>query len=363
MAKSLQSRQSGAAWTTVLLITLVAVASTASVAVLISWRPAPTVLQPTQAQTGSITVSRLAYDDAREVELTVTQGASSEVVATASGIITSSSCRPGAGVVSGKPIATVGARDVVPLATSIPLYRPVTVGATGADVDSLRAELGRLRLTKSQAAGTPADAQLVGAGRKLAGLIGRSALSTATNGRAAAELPAAAFAWLPTTTATVASCDAAVGSTVAVGTPLLTLRPPVTALSVLAVPAGAVQGDRLLTVDPVTVALVDGGVTAAADIARLAKTPAWAAYEQTAGKVPVRGRWKLKTPLAVASLPAASLIVTSSNESDARACVSVNGRAVPVRIVASSLGRTLVTFTGTLPDAVDTTPAQTLSCG
>lgn len=360
MAQRTGSRQAGASWPTVLLVALVCVAAAAAIALLLSWKPGPDSLSPVRADPGTITITRQPYDDSRDVELVVTQGPAAKLLATSAGIVTWSICRPGAVVTSGKPVATIGDRRVVPLATAVPPYRAISVGTSGDDVAALRTELARLGAIPAGAPPlAPADAALITAARLLAGLGVTSAATPA-----AATLPPGTFAWAPSATATVATCDVSVGSTVSAGAPLFTLSPPVTELAVTASPADAIPGPRVLTVAPVTVEVTDGRITSAEDLARLVATPAWAAYEQTAGKVPIRGQWKLKTPISVASLPAASLVTSGAgNAASDRACVSASGRPVPVTIVASSLGRTLVTFTGTWPDAVDTTPAEALRCG
>lgn len=350
------SRQPGASWPTVVLLVLVFVAATAAVVLLISWRPAPASLSSASVEPGTIAVTRQPYDDSRDVELAVTQGAAAKLLATTSGILTSSTCRPGGVVTSGKYVATVNERPVVPLATATPAYRTISVGTSGSDVASLRAELTRLKVIPTGTpSSSPADEPLISAARRLAGLSDSDTAST---------LPLEAFAWLPSPTTTMSSCDVPVGASVSTGSALFTLSPPVTELAVTASPTDAASGARVLTVAPVTVDVTDGRVTSASDLARLVSTPAWAAYEQTAGNVPIRGQWKLKTPIEVASLPAASLVTAAGSSAGyGHACVSAQGEAIPVTIVASSLGRTLVTFNGTWPDMVDTTPTQDMECG
>lgn len=352
------SRQSGASWPTVIVLILLGVASTAAVAVLVSWRPAPESLSAAQLEPGTIVVTRQGYDDSRDVELAVTQGASAQLLATTSGIVTSSTCRPGAIVTSGAPVGTIGQRRVLPLATTTPAYREITVGTSGSDVTSLRAELVRLGVIPRNSRVTdPADERLVSAARRLAGLPPPSSSAGLT-------LPLGSFAWTPAIRTAIATCAVPVGASVSAGEPLLSLSPPVTALTLVGVPPKAAPGPRELILDSVTVPLTRGRVTSEKDLAMLVSTPAWAGYEQSAGKVPLQGQWRLKTPLQVASLPAASLRTPGAGGGrDDAACVSSNGRAMPVTIIASSLGRTLVTFAGAWPATVDATPAEALSCG
>ncbi len=351
MSQPSASRQPGASWPTVILLALAGVAATATLAVLISWRPAPASLAPARLDPGTIVVARQPYDDSRDVELAVKEGAAAKLLATASGVLTSSSCRPGAVVASGKTVATIGGRRIVPLASRVPPYRTISVGTSGADVTSLRVELTRLRsVPAGRSPSAPADADLITAARRLGGLNASSA-----------SLPPDAFAWIPGSTTKVATCDVPVGATVPAGAPLSTLSPPVVEVSISASPTDEAPGPRVLTVGSVTVKVTGRRITAAADLARLARTPEWAAYEQSAGKAPVGGQWKLKIPVQVASLPAASLF-TPSGAAGGQACVSVAGRLVPVTVVASSLGRTLVTFADAWPDRVDTTPPKGFRC-
>jgi len=334
------------------------VAVTAAFALAMSWRPAPDSLSVAQIDPGTIVVQRQPYDDSRDVDLVPTQGAAAKLLATASGILTSSKCRPGAAVESGKPVAVIGNRRVVALATKIPPYRTITVGTSGTDVRSLRNEFTRLkRLTNGKPLTTPADAQLIATARHLSGLDADST-ETASD----ASLPPGAFAWMPTSTGKLATCDLPVGAKVSAGTPLSTLSAPLTELVISAPPADAAAGPRLLELAPVTVKLADSRITEASDLARLMKTPAWEAYELSSGQVPLVGQWKLSEPIQVASLPAASLLTAGASKVSDKACVSTHGRPVPVTIVASSLGRTLVTFPGTWPDTVDTTPKHEMQC-
>lgn len=355
MVQQGSSRQTGASWPTTALLVLVGVALTATVVLLITWHPTPPSLSAAPPASGTIAVTQQAYDDSRDVELIPTQGAAARVLATSTGILTSSQCRPGGLVESGKAVASIAGRPVLPLATPSPAYRDITVGTTGSDVDSLRAELTRLKLLpKANPVSQPADKQLVAQARRLAGLSPPTATSSSQ------RLPLGAFAWTPSAVTVMATCEVPVGSRVSTGTPLFTLSPPLTGLT-FPTPEGAVPGARELAVDSVTVDVADGRVTAENDLSRVTTTPAWAAYQQNAGKVPVAGQWRLKTPIPVASLPAASLRVGTGG--NAAGCVAVKGVAVPVRIIASSLGHTLVTFSGQWPATVDTMPVGTFRCG
>jgi hypothetical protein len=342
--------QGGVSWPTAILLALVCAAVSAVLVVLLTWSPTPGPLAQSQSRQGTVSIAKQPYDDARDVDLSVTRGAAGQLLATASGTLTSSTCQPGLQISSGEAFATVGERPVVPLATRTPAYRDIEPATTGRDVDTLRAELARLQVVPSaEPASAPAGKELISKARALAGLESPDSADL--------SLPRTAFAWLPATTATIESCDVPVGADVSTGVALVTLAPPITQVRVATVPSDAIRGNRVLAVGNAEVTLTNGTTATGRALARLLKADAWQIYQQSNGEVPIVGQWRLETPLEVASIPPSSLVTTGR-----RACVSVSGKPQPVTIAASSLGRTLVTFDSLWPGAIDAAPSPELTC-
>lgn len=339
------SRRGGtASLGTLALLVAVVAAVAAALTVVFVWRPVPTSLATPATASGTVAVEPNEFDDVRQVELRATSGAAGKLIATRSGTVTSSACVPGAAIASGSVLATVDGKPVVALATQMPLYRDLVVGSKGADVTALRAELHRLGKTTSPGGGA-ADRALLRA-------------ATALVGPAAAVLPKGSFAWIPAQTAVPATCEAPTGSTIAAGASFGDLVPAVTRVDLATVPADGLPGDRVITIGPVTAPVPKAGITDAATLAKIVATPAFATYTQSDGKAPLQGQWRLATPLRVANLPASAIQAAGG-----ATCVAVGGKATPIRVLGSTLGRSIVTFTGTWPTAVDVTPPPGLTCG
>src|SRR5690606_16748578 len=91
-----------------------------------------------------VDVSREAFDDRRQVAFTAEQSTGVALTTRDEGLVTRTTCAPGAVVASGSSPLTLDDRPVVALATSEPLWRDLGPGAKGSDVKALQTELARL---------------------------------------------------------------------------------------------------------------------------------------------------------------------------------------------------------------------------
>lgn len=95
-------------------------------------------------QSGSVPVVEQPLTDSRTVELVVTSSAAQPIRFAGSGTLTSVTCPEENILRSGTSTFAVDGQNVVPLATSVPLWRDLHEGDTGEDVRALQAELSRL---------------------------------------------------------------------------------------------------------------------------------------------------------------------------------------------------------------------------
>lgn len=292
------------------------------------------------------------YGDERRVEAQISVNDAPTLHLAAAGVLTSTACSPGATLKSGRVLGAVDGKPVLLLSTSVPFWRDLGSGVSGADVRALQEELTRL--------GHAVDA------------TGTWTASTTTVLRAlrrSLDLPETPtglrltdLAWLPNATGPVRSCDTGLGERVEPGSPFLTFAPSIVSLRVQLMPEDLIDGPRVFTVDEVALGIDASGVVAVADRAsELAQTPTVAAALQAAeGGTPIAvpGQLTLAEPVEAATLPASAVV-----SSGAQFCVfDPEGEALPVVVLASALGRSIVSFTADQPGAVAVTPPEASSC-
>ncbi|NMN00307.1 peptidoglycan-binding domain 1 protein [Bifidobacterium sp. DSM 109958] len=298
----------------------------------------PGVLRATEGQ----------YDDPLNVSVTMTTGAGQTIASPTAGVVTSTTCAPGATLDSGGSLIAVDGTPVLALHTAVPPYRALKPGDKGTDAAALNAELRRLgqdapdgdAVTQATVAAFNAVAKAVGAATvtKDAGWV----------------IPSTAAAWMERESVTVASCPAALGATVTPGEPLIVAAgvPQPAAVSIAEQPG--TEGARSLQVD-------DRRFPLAADATRIDDRTvldailASGAYRQAqamanagmggssaggtgASSLTVTLKWTLDAPIATWTVSPSSLYDVSR----AQACLVSDGRPTAVRIVASELGKTMV---------------------
>ncbi len=331
------------AWGLIAVLVVVSVLVGAALGVaLVRARTPDEVAPATAVELVPVTVE--PFDDSRDVELTVTVPQPVAVPAPADGIVTSWSCVPGQLASSGTQVATIGNLPVVGLHTESPMWRDVKVGSSGSDVSQISTELHRLGLLDSPV--ETANAKLIAALAQLAGLP-----------KDTTTIPVGTFFWLSQPSVAWSACDVAVGSRVSLGQQLGSLVSQPTALTLKAAPSSPVAGERILTIDEASAPITDLSLTDPTALTAMALTPTYQLWQSTAGVVPLRGTWRLASPVDGATVPAAA--ITAGMGID---CVHDETASYPVTVVSSSLGYAQVTFVEAVPEQVFAVAPSGASC-
>lgn len=337
------------AWATGVVVAVVVGVAAGAAGLAVGSARTPEGLNAASAPTGFAIVLG-PFDDARQVAVEPTAGGAATVAAGRGGTLTASSCRPGDSVASGTAPWSVDGAPILALATSEPLYRDLGVGSHGSDVEALQRELVRL------------GHDVVVDGR-FAAQTGRavSALRVANGLSKGTALPLGDVAWLPTPSATMAEC-AALGSKVSPVDALGQVRAGLVAARVSPLPEDLVAGARTLTIGDVTVPVDDNGAVGPPNLATLEALPQTGVTLETLGQtspVALHGTLALADPLQTATVPASAVITDGS-----ATCVASGGSTMPVQVVSSQLGQSVILFsTVTPPSAVDVSPDASLTCG
>ncbi|PLS29596.1 hypothetical protein [Bifidobacterium parmae] len=341
---------------------------------------------------GSMTVASTRFDDSRSVQLTLALGASATVTSPVSGTVTSSDCATNATVASGSTPIAVDAVPLLALNTATPPYRRLASGTQGPDARALNDALRALGYAAPDSDWFVWDS--IVAYNTLAGDVGARRI-TKNDGWA---IDPSFFIWLPAATVTVADCRIAVGRQATQGADLFaTSGAPVKATlpasqsgaqsasqSASTQSSGAVAGDRILTVNGQDFP-VAAGTTELTDAAVLAAIAASTEYRLASlgggsggggsgaagtstgggtgtgegGTLQVSFTWRLANPIESITVPPSALYRTSGGT----ACVSVKGEPTPVTIIASQLGKTMVSPDGVDPfTTVDVAPTTSKPC-
>ena len=334
----------------VLGLALVAAGGLAGWAIFSETPPSPLAPAPTG---GTVAVGQEGFDDARTVNLSVTAGPEAHLQAARGGRLTSWACTVGGTADSGGSSLSLDGVPLVNLATVTPLWRDLTAGNSGPDVTGLGAELGRLGRLEGEPP-TQVNAALIAAFRDAAHAVG-----VANADLPGGTIPASLVAWLPAPSVTWASCDAALGDTVAPGQTLASFSRPVAGAFLNPLPADVAAGERTLTVEghdlPVA---ADGTIT---DPAALADMASWLSVRQAlapGGSGGLTGRYKLTQPITVGVVPAVAVVAAP----DGSACLIGDGQPVAATVVGSQLGQVFVQFAGATPARVDVAPPRDLTC-
>lgn len=285
------------------------------------------------SELATVEPSTLGFDDPRDATMTLTLETGTGLRTPRGGVLTAISCAPGQTVSSGSPIFGVDGSPVIALSTSVPPWRAIEVGDEGADVAALEIELARLGAAP-QVDGEWDWADVRAFDTRLAPVI------TADDG----TVPLDSIAWLPAPDVILDSCPVALGSPVSASTLVATFAPRIT-LARFAPPTGAVDGDRALVIDgaeipaPSTGAISDRGAldTIGASTSFAQRDPAQDPPTITASSV-------LAQPIPVTVLPPSALYALEGDSG----CVQGGDGAVRVTVIASQLGRTLVTVSRAL---------------
>ncbi|PLS25690.1 hypothetical protein BLI708_08350 [Bifidobacterium imperatoris] len=374
--KERRAARNGVAISIVILLALVMLAIGVSAGFLLTRsKIPPSLVSSTEA--GTVKVSATQFDDSRSVALIVSLGESSVVASPTTGTVTGIAVGAGSPVASGQVVFNVDATPVMALHTDVPLYRELKSGMRGSDAAGLNAALRRLGY------GAP-DSDLmtwdtITAYNALAQSVGARQLSR-ENGWA---IDPSWFVWLPADSATVKQISIAVGRQVTAGQDLFTTAAIPLKATLPATAADLVAGERVITIGDQTFD-VPADATELTDAAMLAAINNSVAFRMASlgsdsggvmnaggaaagstsdasagGTLSVSYDWKLKQPLTALSVPPSAVYDAAAGSG----CVSVDAKPVQVSIIASQLGKTMVSVgDGASFDHVDVTPQTSEHC-
>lgn len=346
---SLSSRRAGGrlsapriAFTLVVTLALVG----AGVAAGLAWQASPRPEDLAVPQSiGMLTLEAQEYADSRNVTLDVSKTTARGIASNTSGLVTAYACTPGEAWSSGTSPVSLNAVPLLALHTDVPLWRDLTWDDRGEDVAALQRALVQLGHD------IPVD-----------GWFGwvtwdayRAELEKIGAKAAPRTFTRESVLWLPAVEVRITGCPLQVGDEVNAGDNVAERSGELSALSVKDQPANLLPGERTLTFGGITAPVTAEGVVTDPDaLAQLAQTAAIRSYDPEGGQN-LPATLQLAAPVTVYSLPVGSVADPAGEP-----YVTAEGLRYPVTIVASSLGRTLVTFPdGTaIPDAIDATAEE-----
>ncbi|MDR0435586.1 MAG: hypothetical protein LBH11_02285 [Propionibacteriaceae bacterium] len=254
------------------------------------------------------------------------------------GVVTAAVIESPGPLASGQMAFWVDAAPVVAIHTAYPLYRDITVGACGEDARTLNAELARL----GTLAGEPGGCFTAASRDAWRAIQAAAGVPKPTN-----QVLLENVLWLPAHE-TVAS-----SWLIAPGTPVpgdgvvgwVAGRLSRISLTLTNISSGELlPGDHELSLFGQTLAPAELGDVIDADfLAAVSQTAKYVEIIASESRAQANATLRLTTPINALRVPAAAVFGISGREG----CVQVMGVGVPVRIVGSSLGGTLVVVDGT----------------
>jgi len=291
-----------------------------------------------------VAVSSQSYDGTHQVAVTPQTDAGVSLVSATSGVVTASNCGVGAAVESGQAVVFVNGAPVIGLATAHPLWRDLASGVKGSDVSDLQTELARLGYSV-EVNGTYGTATRTAV----------AALFAAVGGSSKGDLSLGSIVWLSAPAVVVSACSVPVGATVTGGTELAQVGGGLRSLTVPNPPGDgwvATYGDATAAMD------ANGVITDTAFLTAVAAGPDYAVLMSGQGQGSLQVTVRLASPLTVLAVPPSSVVVAGAG----KGCVVTAGGMVPVVIVSSSLGQTMVAVDGTPPSEVVVQPDPSARC-
>ncbi len=313
----------------------------AGVALGIGLRPDPTPGQLAAANYESdFRALAQPFGDEVDVDLIVTAQPGEELLAPAAGVVTQAWCRAGAKLTSGNRIMGISGQPMLGLATSVPPWRDFSAGATGEDVSALQAELKELNYNLSRT--EKFDSATAAAVEDLIEDAGGTWTGT---------LPLGQIMWLPGEGLTVSSCLIELGDRITEGAPILKLSASTAKISLKSPNRKLYSGSRTLIIGETRIALPESlSLADAKTQAEIKASAAYGIWRESKGKVPLTARLELTKPLEVYSVPPSALAGLTSDQP----CLISQGQKVPVTIISSSLGLSLVKArAGKIPELID----------
>jgi peptidoglycan hydrolase-like protein with peptidoglycan-binding domain len=297
----------------------------------------------------SAPVSGEEFSDERTVKVATTVAPAAPLVVGARGRVTALSCKAGRPLKSGAVVARIDEIPLVALATKIPLYRDLNASSRGRDVESLQRELRRLGYSVS------VDGRYGQGTRAAVKELQRSAGVTKPDG----TLRFSQVLWLPMSRVVPDKCSMIVGKQVGAGEEYATIPKRLTAIQVSPMPAYLAPGRRTIVVmgrsGPMN---KDGTVTDQGLLSKVSNSREFRDLKTT-DDAP-SARITLTTPLKTVKVPPSAVFAID----ETKGCLQSGQRVIPVKIVGSKLGTTLVLPEGATPSAVNLGASITAkSCG
>lgn len=309
----------------------------------------PSSLDTDEPVLGEVEVTTRSFADERTVTVVVDVGERRTVDSPTAGRITATSCGPGYSLESGAVPISVDGTPLLSLATAVPFWRDLPLGAKGPDVLSLQQELGRLGFPVA------VDGVLDRASLRAVESL-RTGVATRTS-----EIEASTILWLPAPANPVIGCTLPLGATVEVGDEVFELVPDAGAASVETLPPDLLAGERELIVGEVVVPVDAVGRVGDLDgVEVLANAASSDAEEPQSAHRTVTAVLRLRQAMTVGLVPPSALYDLTGDS----ACIVSNGRPLRVVPVSSQLGQTFIaTSDAHLPTTVEIAPRLRPSCG
>ena len=258
----------------------------------------------------------------------------------AAGVITDVPVESGV-VESGDVVAVVDSTPIIALHTPRPLYRDITAGSRGPDVQQLAEELNRLGLLAVENITDRADQDL----REAVQVLNERA------GLNSSELRLAGVVWLPEIEFDIENVEISVGKAAPVsGETLAAGRTPLVKATATAPEGAAEQLERLP--DPVQIRIAGLVIPLDDELSAIDTAPIEAATSSAAGEL-TGGLIELVVPVVAWKLPATAVIAGS----DGSTCVvTPSGETIKVTVSASGPGE--VEVIGESPPEVVSNPVD-----
>jgi len=313
------------------------------------WLPQrlPALVGGSSVGDGMVTVSVEVFDGSKTMSANVVLGQSQVLRSPVSGVLTKTKCEEGGTVTSGTAPLAVNGSPVLALASGVPLWRDITYGMKGADVTAVQKELKRLGF-KVYVTGVWDGASRTA----MKALLEKVGLSSTTGALLVSQV-----IWMPSAALVVSACGFQVGDPIGTGAVWAKSGAGLVGLT-LANPPGngwiAVYHDATAPVGN------DGEITDEAFLALVGASVDFAFATAPGGPGTVQLTVRLAQALNVLVVPPGAIIPTGPG---AGCVVGGDGSVVLVSIVASSLGKTMVTVTGGVsPSLVQVAPDSGTVC-
>lgn len=301
---------------------------------------APASLQAAAALT-EVDSQQEDFTDARTVEVQLAVTDPTPLTSNASGVVSALGTGAGLEVASGTSPLAVSGVPILALHTSVPLYRDLESGAKGDDVRALQEELVRLGYDVA------ADGYY-GWGTSEAVRLLKKAIGQTDPDR---SLALTDLVWLPSTTVTTTDWSATLGSTVTAGGSYGNVPGQLTAVSLGSTPSALAPGARTLTLWGQSTSLDEQNRATDPDfLSAVAATDDYAAVIAAPDEQSPTATLELTDALPTIKLPPTALFAVDGQA----ACVQSGETALPVTVVGSALGSSLVTLDdgGEIPETV-----------